>query len=105
MMVAGTMFVDAQISRPTYDGKVAEFSKMVTSYVNGQRVDKSKLSSLYMELNCVLTEPQAEALNIELQNSREDDCGSSTFPRNQSISDASFKRYAESVEKYLKFGK
>lgn len=105
MMVASTMVVDAQISRPSYDGKVNEFTKLVTSYTSGQRVDKTRLSSLYMELNCVLTEPQSEALDIDLANTREDNCGSSEFPRTQSITDATFKKYAESVKKYLSYGK
>lgn len=90
----------SQISRPNTDSKISEFTKMVTSYTNGQRVDKVKLLSLYNEINCMLTEPQAEALNIDLQNTREDICGSSTFPRTQSITDSSFKRYAEQVKSY-----
>lgn len=100
MMVAGTMFVDAQISRPNTDSKISEFTKMVTSYTSGHRVDKTRLSSLYNEINCMLTEPQSEALNIGLENSREDVCGSSEFPRAQSLTDASFKKYAEQVKSY-----
>ncbi len=61
----------AQISRPSFDGKVAEFSKLVTVYTSGQRVDVSRLAGLYNEINCALIEPQAEALNIGLQETRE----------------------------------
>lgn len=102
MMVAGTMFVDAQISRPQGSSKVAEFSKLVSLWKNGQRVDKSKVESLYKEINCMLIDVQAEALNIGLADNREDVCGSADFPRTQTVPDDSFKRYAADVESYLK---
>lgn len=105
MMVAGTMFVDAQISRPQGSAKVGEFSKLVTLWNSGQRVDKSKVETLYKDINCMLIDAQAEVLNIGLIESREDVCGSSEFPRTQTISDDSFKRYASDVEIYLKLRK
>lgn len=100
MTVIGSLTLNAQISRPNTDSKISEFTKMVTSYTSGQRVDKAKLTSLYNEINCMLTEPQSEVLNIDLVNTREDICGSSTFPRTQAITDTGFKKYAEQVQRY-----
>ncbi|MFN5181554.1 MAG: hypothetical protein ACK5D5_00865 [Bacteroidota bacterium] len=102
--VSATM-MNAQISRSTTDSKISEFTKLVTSYTSGQRVDKVKLTTVYNEINCSLTEAQAEALAIDLQNTREEICGSSEFPRTQTVTDASFKKYAEQVAKYLEYKK
>lgn len=102
-LTVGTLTVDAQISRPNTDSKVSEFTKLVHSYTGGQRVDKARLLSIYNEINCMLTETQSEALNINLENTREDICGSSEFPRTQSLSDATFKKYAEQVKQYNDF--
>ena len=95
--------MNAQIGKTTTDSKVSDFIKMVNSYTSGQRVDQGKIKSLYNEINCVLTETQAEALNIDFAASRENTCGSSDFPRTQTVTDAGFKKYAESVEKYLSY--
>ena len=99
-----SVMLTAQISRPgsSMDGKVSEFTKMVTACNNGQRVDKMKLKSLYYEINCSLIQPQAEALDPEIVNIREDICGSSVFPTTQTLSDATFKKYATVVQEYLK---
>ena len=105
MAFAGTMMVNAQISRPNSDAKIGEFTKMVTSYTAGQRVDKARLTALYNEINCMLTEPQAEALDIDLASSREETCGTNEFPRTQAVTDATFKKYAEQVKKYLEYKK
>ena len=101
--VTMTIALNAQISRPgssTIDSKIAEFTKLVTACTSGQRVNQEKLVALYDGINCALTEPQAEALLLDLSNTREETCGSSVFPTTQTISDASFKKYAEQVEKY-----
>ena len=97
-----SVMLNAQISRNPIDGKVSEFTKLVNSCVSGQRVDKVKLKSLYNEINCSLLEAQAESIDPELVNTREEICGSSEFPRTQIVSDATFKRYALSVENYVK---
>lgn len=102
MMVAGTMSVNAQISRPQGSSKIGEFSKLVNLWQSGQRVDKVKVETLYKDINCMLIDVQAESLNIGLSDTREDVCGSSEFPRTQTISDDSFKRYANDVQIYLK---
>lgn len=104
MTVMGSITLNAQISRPgssTIDSKIAEFTKLVTACTSGQRVNQEKLTALYDGINCSLTETQAEALAIDLQNTREETCGSSVFPTTQTVSDASFKKYAESVQKYF----
>lgn len=101
MMVAGTMSVNAQISRPQGSAKVSEFVKLVNLWKNGQRVDKIKVETLYKDINCTLIETQAEALDIGLMDTREETCGSSEFPRTQTVSDDVFKRYAEEVKIYL----
>lgn len=103
--VGMVMTSNAQISRSTTDSKVAEFSKLVSVYTSGQRVDQNKLTSLYNEINCMLIDVQAESMSSEILNNREEICGSSEFPRTQSLSDATFKRYAESVSKYLSYKK
>ncbi|MFN6039477.1 MAG: hypothetical protein ACK452_13490 [Bacteroidota bacterium] len=105
MAFAGTMMLNAQTSRPNSDAKIGEFTKLVTSYTSGQRVDKARLASVYNEVNCMLTETQADALAIDLANTREETCGSSEFPSSQSVTDASFKKYAEQVKKYLEYKK
>ena len=99
--------INAQISRPSSlcDSKVAEFTKLVTSLTSGQRIDANKVSSLYNDINCQLNETQSESLAIGLENTREEICGSSVFPTSQCISDASFKKYAEQVQKYLEWKK
>lgn len=102
-----TICSTAQISRPSAsaDGKIAEFNKLVTSLTSGQRIDANKVQNLYNDINCLLTEPQSEALSIGLENTREELCGSSVFPTSQNISDNSFKRYSEQVIKYLDWKK
>ena len=102
-----SVMLNAQISRPSgnTDGKVAEFTKMVTAYTSGQRVDKTKLTNLYNEINCTLIENQSEALAIGLENTREEICGSSVFPTSQTLNDVTFKKYAEQVSKYLEYKK
>ena len=102
MMVAGTMSVNAQTSRPQGSSKVGEFSKLVSLWQSGQRVDKVKVETLYKDINCMLIDIQAEALNVGLVETREEVCGSADFPRTQAISDDSFKRYASDVQIYLK---
>ena len=99
-----SVMLNAQISRPggSIDGKVSEFTKIVNSCNSGHRVDKMKLKSLYYEINCSLTDVQAEAIDPELVNTREDICGSSVFPKTQTVSDATFKRYASVVQDYMK---
>lgn len=108
MIALGALTMNAQTRSGTSSGttnKIAEFNKLVTVYTSGQRVDKAKLQSLYNEINCTLTEPQSEALNIDLATTREDICGSSEFPKTQTVSDDNFKKYAEIVKKYLDYGK
>jgi len=102
-----SVMLNAQISRPsgTSNSKVSEFCKMVTSYTSGHRVDKTKLTNLYNEINCTLIEPQSEALAIGLENTREETCGSSVFPTNQTMTDDTFKKYAEQVQIYLEYKK
>ena len=100
---ATVVALNGQISRPgssTIDSKIAEFTKLVTACTSGQRVNQEKLTALYDGINCSLTEAQSEALLLDLANTREETCGSSVFPTTQAISDASFKKYAEQVEKY-----
>lgn len=103
--VLSLSIASAQIARPNIDGKVSEFTKMVTSYTNGQRVDVGRLAGLYTELNCTLIESQAEALDNGLQETREESCGDAKFPTTQSMSDATFKRYADQVAKYIDYKK
>lgn len=107
LAVITTFIASAQISRPggSADGKIGEFTKLVTSLTGGQRVDYNRVQSLYNEINCMLIETQSEALSIGLENTREETCGSSVFPTNQTISDSSFKKYAEQVQKYLEWKK
>lgn len=105
MIALGALTMNAQISRPSIDGKINEFNKLVTLLTSGQRVDKVRLKSVYTEINCSLTEPQAEALNVGIADTREENCGSSEFPRTQTVTDDSFKKYAEIVKKYLEYSK
>lgn len=108
MIAIGALTMNAQTRTGVASGttnKIAEFNKLVTVYTSGQRVDQNKLKSLYNEINCTLIESQAEALNVGIAETREDVCGSSEFPRTQSVSDDNFKRYAEIVKKYLEYGK
>jgi len=102
LMMAVTMVGAAQISRPQGSSKVGEFSKLVNLWQSGQRVDKVRVQTLYKEINCMLIDVQAEALNIGLVDTREETCGSSEFPRTQAIPDDSFKKYAADVQTYLK---
>ncbi len=97
--------VNAQIRSGSTDSRVAEFTKMVNQYVSGQRIDEGKLAKVYLEINCSLVQAQAEALDIGLEETREESCGSRTFPTNQALSDATFKKYAEQVQRYIEYQK
>ena len=105
MIGLGTLTMSAQskIGNATSDSKIAEFTKLVNSYTSGQRVGQAKLKTIYHEINCELTETQANTLDIGLADSREDICGSSEFPRTQVVTDSGFKKYSESVHKYLSY--
>jgi len=107
MIALGALTMNSQTRTGTAgtSSKIGEFNKLVTVLASGQRVDKVKLESLYNEINCTLTERQAEVLDIDLVTTREDICGSSEFPRTQSVTDDSFKKYDEAVKKYLQYRK
>lgn len=99
------MTVNAQISRSDVNSKIGEFTKLTNQLASGQRVNQEKLTALYNSINCMLIEPQAEALELDLTTTREDVCGTSEFPKTQAVADDSFKKYAEAVKKYLTYKK
>jgi hypothetical protein len=105
MTVIGSMTLNAQTSRSDVNSKIGEFTKLTNQLASGQRVNQEKLTALYNGINCMLIDVQAEAIDANIATTREETCGSSEFPKTQTVTDDSFKKYAEAVKKYLAYKK